>query len=825
MAAPLILNEVFVFRNHPLSARFLLALVVSFLLLGAGLAYYAHASRGQASGTAVVCCLAAEVTITRDDRDVVYIQGRSDRDVFFAVGFAHAQDRMWQLELQRRMVQGRLSELFGKASLRQDLWFRTLALDRAAAAAWPSLSREAQASLQAYADGVNAAMGRAELLAPEFVLLGVKPAPWRPVDSLGVAKLFALNLSGNHGNEVARLVAGAALGPARAAGLFPPYPDAAPVTAAAPAATQAVAQALAGLRALQEETEVKLQIGGPYVGSNAWVVAGRLAEGGKPILANDPHLSLQMPSLWYPLDLRGDRLQATGMSLVGLPIVIFGKNRNIAWGGTNMMADVQDLYFEQPHGLDPDQYRDGAGWQRFVTRTEEIHVKADFPAALRSRPDPVRVQVRSTLRGPIISDVLGPGLFDQPVALRWTALDPGDSSYEALFRLNYADDWSGFKAALAYHVAPVLNMLYADNKGNIGYLGAGRVPVRSKGIGALPVPAWTGDYRWTGYVPAASMPQSWNPPQGYIVSANNRVAGPGYPYFISNDWAPPARAERIEQLLAHRVGSGQPVTLAYSGQMQQDLLSLEARQMLPLLTALQPANARQREALRYLAQWQGEMALDSQAASIYTAWMTQLRRQLFGAALSGYWNQPGKAAELDLIIDATSTQAVHDALVARRTEWCGSAGDCRPILGAALDAGLRQLEKMGGRDMAAWRWGELHAVHFRHMPFSDVKLLDRMFTRTRASGGSGATVNAANARQQGGERYVQNFGASFRQIVQPGEGAHWFVNSTGQSGNPLSPHYDDMIDAYSSGAYFRFDARRAASRLSLLPGAAGGRQP
>lgn len=808
------------FRAYPLLFRLISWVLLPVLALAGGAAWYFYSSQAQVEGVLRAKGLRAPVAMTRDAHGVVHIKASSERDVYFAMGYAHAQDRLWQLEFQRRIAQGRLSELFGRKTVRQDIWLRTLGLYRSAETAWPALSEEARASLTAYSDGINALLDSGAPLPPEFTLLGTRPDKWRPIDSLAWIKVFALNLGGNLNQEIERYLAAQTLDPGQMQALFGGYPDGAPTTVPDPfdgADKTRAGKALAGLLDLQQRMEKDIRIGGRFVGSNAWVTAGRLSEGGKPILANDPHLALQMPSLWYAVSQNGGRLQSSGMSLVGLPLVIFGRNQHIAWGGTSMMADVQDLFVEQADVGDPGRYRSAGGWKRFATRVETVTVKADFPVALHEPLAPLKIQVRESEHGPIVSDMVD--VFDQPVALRWTALDAGDTTYESFFRLNHATDWTSFKSALALHVAPALNMLYADQSNNIGYLGVGRIPLRSRGNGSLPAAAEA--QGWTGYIPADAMPQSFNPERGYIVSANNKVVGPDYPYFISNDWAPPARAERIEQMLAGEIAAGRPLSLAYMQKMQSDLQNLEALQLLPLLTGHEPASARQRAALRYLAAWDGGMGLDSQAASIYMAWTRHLRSELFGAHLSGYWNQEGKEGYLNSVVANTTAEALHTALTSGRGHWCAQAGaapSCAGALSASLDKALDELIRLKGADMDDWRWGALHTTWFKHTPFSEVKLLEMAFTRKLASGGAPSTINVANASFEESKGYVQGFGATFRQIIQPGGGRHLYINSTGQSGHPLSAHYDDMIEPFAQGRYLNLDgAAPARAVLKLAP--------
>ncbi len=582
------------FKSYPILSRFLLFVVLPVAAALIACFVYLRGSLPAAGGRVIKAGVSQPVEITRDENGVAVINARTDRDAFFAIGFAHAQDRMWQLELERRTAAGRLSEIFGRDTVPQDAWMRTLGLYEAAEQSWSRLSPEARDSLTAYAAGVNAWIAQDNVLPPEFIALGVRPEPWREVDSLAWSKVFALNLSNNMWNETSNLIASQYLSREQMVDLLG-YSQSDLSAAAGGVMSE---KAAAELLSFREGLEGGLKIGGRYVGSNAWVVSGRLMQGGQAALANDPHLGVQMPSPWYVARLKGDRLNVSGMTLVGLPVVIFGQNGDIAWGGASMMADVQDLYIEQPNPADPSQYRHGDGWAGFQMRSEDINIGADFPASFRAPVKPVRIQLRRTLNGPVISNVVG--AFDQPVALRWTALDPDDASYESFFRVNYARDWDTFKDSFQTYVAPALNMLYADRSNNIGSLGVGRIPVRAKGEGRLPVPAWTNEYSWTGYIPFKDWPQRFNPEEGYIVSANDKPVGPDYPYFISADFAPPNRARRIEQLLREKVSAGEPIALEHFGRMQGDTVDLSVRGLLDYLKRVPPSGPEQRKALGYL---------------------------------------------------------------------------------------------------------------------------------------------------------------------------------------------------------------------------------
>ena len=750
----------------------------------------------------------ASVSIARDGHGVPYLASSSDTAAFYAVGYVHAQDRLWQLEVQRHMVQGRLGELFGKESVSQDIWFRTLGLYRSAQLAWPALSRQAQASLTAYAAGVNAGMAAQAHLPLEFQLLDVKPAPWTEIDSLAWIKMFAFDLGGNFRKEIAHYVAKQTLPDTQ---LAPFFPDQQSKTSAAIAGTPSSVGSEHGLRALaafQDKLERELGLGGRAVGSNAWVVSGRHTADGAALLANDPHLGLQIPSLWYPISVNGTSLHVTGMSLVGLPLVIFGHNDHIAWGGTNMMADTQDLYLEQTDASDANAYMLNGSAQRYLSRTEEIQVRPDFPAALHQAYLPIQVQIRSTRHGPIISDQFH--VFDHPVSLRWTALDAGDTSYEAFYRLGFARDWTDFKSALGALVAPAMNLVYADREGNIGSLSAGRIPIRKHGDGAMPSPGWNDDYAWTGFIPSADWPESYNPASGFIVNANNRMVGAEYPHFISLDWASPARAQRIAQLLADKSEGQKRLSLRDMQQIQGDTIDLDARRLMKAIAWFAPQNAEQAGAWAYLTHWDGDMAANSPAAAIFHVWMRHFRKRLFDAPLKHGGTNPAQAEYARHLGDGVDLRGVARLMQRQDANWCadgaGAAPNCyQSMLAGALKAALDELEKRTGeRDPAQWQWGALHQTVYAHTPFSHVKPLDKLFEKRISNGGSENAINVAGTQFSPDEGYSQRLGPSFRQTISLHRDriVHHYMNSTGQSGNVVSAHYADMVEPFRNLQYY-----------------------
>jgi len=807
------------FKSYPLTARFLSFVLIPLLAVAIVCFLYLRGSLPIADGRSIKAGVLQRAQITRDKNGVVMINADTDHDAFFAIGFAHAQDRMWQLELERRIAAGRLSEIFGQTTVPQDAWMRSLGLYDSAEMSWSKLSPEAQASLTAYAAGINAWLDQNPTLPPEFLALGVRPTRWREVDSLAWSKVFALNLSGNMWNEISNVVASESLRKEQMVDLMG-YSQS-DLSLTAKATTTATGKTLTDLLTFRKNLESEMKIGGQYVGSNAWVISGKLMEDGHAVLANDPHLGLQIPSSWYVAHLKGDKLDVSGMTLVGLPLVIFGQNGEIAWGGTSMMADVQDLYIEQPNPEDPAQYKRDGAWMNFQIHSETINIKADFPASLRAPVEAVKIQIRKTLDGPVVSDLIG--VFDQPVALRWTALDPDDASYEAFLRVNYAHDWTTFKDAFQTYVAPAMNMLYADKLNNIGSIGVGRIPIRAKGKGRLPAPGWTSEYAWNGYIPFKDWPQRFNPEQGYIVSANNKLVDSDYPYFISADWAPPHRAQRIEQLLQDKISRNELISLDYVERMQGDTIDLSVGRLLEYLKQVSPNGPGQQKALSYLSAWKGDMAQDSQGAAIFFVWTRHLREELFSARLKDYWNKQKQSAEINRIISNTSYDQILNALTERPLNWCDSASEadskpCASLVSDSLDRTINELRKLRGSDMESWRWGDIHQTVYEHLPFSRMNFLASIFERKIPSGGSPDTINVGNAVYRGSDGYEETFSAGFRQIIQMQGSSvhHLYMNSTGQSGNVLSGHYDDMVKPFRDVRYYVLDDNSADRNKSDL---------
>src|SRR3954451_18084828 len=566
--------------------RVLRGVLLLVCVIAGGGCLYLVSSLPQLDGRITVHGPTGEVRIARDADGIPLITAASDPDAAFGLGFAHAQDRLFQMELQRRYGAGRLAEVFGPQALATDRQMRVLGLYRAAEAEISTLSPAVRHGLDAYAAGVNAFLAaRRGALPPEFVLLGFRPDPWHPADSLVWGKLMDLELAGNYRGELLRARLARRVSPDDLAVLYPEYPKEAPTTLAELAT-------IYRRLPLDRLYTVLPPLVGPIYASNNWVVDGAHTESGKPVLANDPHLGFAAPGFWYLARLKTPQGEIAGGTVAGVPVVVIGHNERVAWGFTTTGGDVEDLFIERVDPADPNRYLIPEGSAAFSTREELINVHGAASVAMT---------VRSTRHGPVLSDVLPEGSVESGyvLALQTSFLDAEDRTAETLWNIDRAHDWAGFRDALADFVGPQQNIVYADVDGTIGFIAPARIPIRKNGNRWLPVPGWTGEYDWTGFIPFAELPQRTDPAAGHFASANNKIVPERYPYFLSRDWDIPNRAERIEELLAAEPRQSTEASAA----MQSDTLSIMARRLVPLMTRIEPGDDMAREAVERLRAW------------------------------------------------------------------------------------------------------------------------------------------------------------------------------------------------------------------------------
>ena len=749
--------------------------------------------------------LQAETTIIRDSWGIPHIYASNSHDLFFTQGYVHAQDRFWQMEFWRRIGSGRLSEILGESALEQDRFLRTLAWQRVAVQELEMLGEEERAALEAYAEGVNAYIsthrGRLGL---EFTLLGLTgvrfdPEPWTPLNTITWAKVMAWDLGGNRSDELLRAQITARLGTSALSELVPPYPDDYPVIVPHPltgATLRAVSEAAFDTHFLGE---------GDDVGSNSWVVSGERTETGMPLLANDPHLGIQMPSIWYEIGLHCEPVgpdcpyNVVGSSFASTPGVVIGHNDHIAWGVTNLGPDVQDLFIERVNPENPNQYEYKGEWLDMEIVREEIIVAG--------REEPVVMDVRITRHGPIINDVVGgmEGEWSfgwQPLAFSWTALQPG-TLMRSLLLLDRASNWEEFREALSYWDVPSQNFVYADVEGNIGYQAPGRIPIRASGDGSMPVPGWTGEYEWVDYIPFDELPRAFNPEEGYIVTANQAVVGPDFPHFLSMDWAPGYRARRIVGLIE----ADSSLSLEELQAMQGNSSPVWAEDVLPHLLVLPVTDTgrssseerRLAEALELLRLWDRRADRESAGAALFEAFRLHLIDLTFGDELGEQLLNQARGSLNVALIDFLEDDASHwfDDVTTPEVEVRDE------ILLLALEEAVEELTETLGRNIEKWRWGELHTAVFDNQSLgqSGIRLIERIFNRGPFPvDGTIATVN--NTGYSINDPYGVDTVPSYRQIVDLDALANSVsMHTTGQSGHPYHSHYDDMIDPWRNIEY------------------------
>jgi penicillin amidase len=765
-----------------------LAIAVVVIATGAWTYWMTRRPWPQVDGTVQVDGLRAPVEILRDAWGVPHIYAENDHDLFFAQGYVHAQDRFYQMEFWRRIGQGRLSEMLGESALENDRFIRTLGWWRTAQEEASSLEGEIKDLMEAYSEGVNAYVeSHRDALALEFAILRltgtkVEIEPWRPAHSLAWGKVMAWDLGGNMGNEIHRAKILASLGEKALAQLNAPYPDDHPVIVPAGVSWDSLR-----LDEVAGYGERAFAFGrGEGIGSNNWVIAGDRTETGMPLLANDMHLGIQMPAIWYevglhcrPADEAGCSFNVAGFSFAGVPGVIVGHNDRIAWGVTNLGPDVQDLYVEQLNSENGNQYEVNGEWVDFDIVHEEIGVAG--------RDEPEVMEVRISRHGPVLNPVIEdlPGAPDQVLALRWTALEPGEV-FKAILALDRAGNWDEFRAALRHWDFPSQNFVYADVEGNIGYQAPGRIPIRANGDGQLPVPGWTDDYEWRGTIPFEELPSRFNPPEGFIVTANHAVVDDSYPYLISLDWARGYRAQRITEMIE----ALERASVADMQQIHGDNKSLSADEILPYLTALNPEEPKLRQALDRLAEWDRQEHKDSAETALFETFWAHL--------LPAVWDEVPD--DLQFKGGGQAMVLIRDLLAKPDDLWwddarTGGVETRDDVLLEALQESYAWLEDRFGDDMQAWSWGELHSATFENQSLgqSGIGLIEAMFNRgpVPASGGtsivnatSWSTDELAVVRGVPSERMILDLADWERSLT---------MHTTGQSGHAYHEHYGDMI--------------------------------
>jgi len=830
------------------------ALILALLIAGGTIRWLLRDSFPQTRGIVSAKGLQAPVQVLRDSYGVPHIRAANMHDLYFAQGFVTAQDRFWQMEFWRRIGSGRLSELFGEKTVGTDMFLRTAGFQRAAQADFEAMDPQYKGILQAYADGVNAYLAgkKPRQLGLEFALLrlegvAVKIEPWQPVNSLTWLKLMALDLGANMRKELYTIDLIQSLGLEKtrdfladyrydqmpvivpdselptsllkrtAEELFPPEGSLAGVSLEQLSALRSVSTRLVG----GFNPGASMAFGtGPGIGSNDWVIAGSRTASGKPILANDPHLGIQMPSIWYEVDLycsapqeepgkqAGGAFHVRGFSFPGDPAVIVGHNDRIAWGVTNTNPDVQQLYIERINPQNPNQYEVNGRWTDMKVTREEIKVF--------KRDDPVVLLVRRTRHGPIITDqgayagykgfALNPAgefpmnLSLSALSLKWTAFIP-NRTFQSVVQINQARTFEEFRNALRLWDVPSQNFVYADVDGNIGYQMPGLVPIRKKGDGAVPSPGWVDDYEWTGFVPFEDLPYSYNPPKGYVASANNPVTTERYRYFIGGDFDYGYRARRIVDMITEESSK---ITVNDVKAMQGDTLNILAQEIIPSLKGLPLAGAAQ-TAREILLGWDDRMETESAGAAVYSYFWQSLLEQTFKNKFPRSLWVPGAVLEdnsRQMNAISVMLKDPHNPLWDDPTtlEVRESRDD---VLKLSLEKGVKEGIKAQGPNLKTWRWGRVHTARFRNMTFgeSGIQLIERIFNRGPFAV-PGGFQQLFCTDWKANKPFDVFAVSSMRQIIDLSDLSRSVtIHTTGQSGHPGNRHYDDMIDSWRKAQY------------------------
>ncbi|MFJ9629025.1 penicillin acylase family protein [Streptomyces sp. NPDC101175] len=867
----------------------LLVLVLVMAIIG-GIAYGAYwsvstvrASLPQTTGSITLDGLSGPVDVKRDSYGIPQIYASSDEDLFMAQGYVQAQDRFYEMDVRRHMTAGRLSEMFGKGQVKNDEFLRTLGWDRVAEKEYDTkLSASTKKYLQAYAKGVNAYLqGKdGKDISLEYAALGFtndyKPEKWTPVDSVSWLKAMAWDLRGNMQDEIDRALMTSRLGPQQIADLYPDYPysrnqpivtegeyddytktfdggDGTTSTStsgttgsSSSSSGSALTSQLAGLSDVLDDLPTAVGVNGQGIGSNSWVVGGEHTITGKPLLANDPHLEASLPSVWYQMGLHCRAISSkcqydvTGYTFAGMPGVVIGHNQDIAWGMTNSGVDTTDLYLEKLSG---DGYLYDGTTKPFTSRTETIKVAGGASK---------KIVVRETNNGPLLSDrndelvkvgkkatvdTAAPDRGDgYAIALRWTAEDPG-TTMDAVFAIDRASDWSEFRSGATKFDVPSQNLVYADTKNNIGYTLPGKIPVRGKGDGSLPVPGWDSKYDWTGYIPQAALPYEYNPKRGYIVTANQAVIDKDkYPYTLTTDWGYGTRSQRITDLIQSKIDGGGKISTDDMRQMQLDDSSEIAKLLVPKLLKIDEPDPDVRQAQKLLEGWDYTQDADSAAAAYFNSVWRNILKLAFGNKLPKELRVKGQClfvSPVDTTGPADETnqkvrecgerdadQAQPDGgdrwfeVVRKLMDdpnsdwWTTPKSGTRPgastmnqlFKRAMIDARWELTAKLG-KDIDTWSWGRLHRLFLKNQTLGTEgpSIVQYILNRGpwKLSGGE-ATVNATGWNAAGGYGVV--WVPSMRMVVNLDnfDKSKW-INLTGASGHAFSAHYTDQTGKWVNG--------------------------
>jgi penicillin G amidase len=734
------------------------------------------------------------VRVLRDEWGIAHIYAETQDDLFFAQGFVAAQDRLWQMDLWRRVGEGKLAEVLGPSAVERDRFARSVRYRGDLKAEYESYAPDARQIIEAFVRGVNAQIELSKDRLPiEFRLTGSKPERWTP--EVCLTRIAGYVMTRNASTEVLRAQLVREFGkefvdewietePERKIEL-PEGLDLAGIDSRILAAANAA--------------------GGPVTfnpsdGSNNWVIDGTMSTTGQPILANDPHRTIALPSLRYLVHLVGPGWNVIGAGEPALPGVAAGHNERVGFGFTIVGIDQQDLYVEETNPANPNEYRYRGKWEPMRVKREQIKVKGEA--------QPREVELKFTSHGPVIYE---DNKLRRAYALRWVGSEPGTAGYLASLTLNRVQNWNEFLKAMERWKVPSENLVYADVDGNIGWVAAGMAPIRKGWSGLLPVPGAEGKYEWQGFLPVSELPQAFNPSKHFIATANHNILPPGYKQELGYEWADPIRFWRISEVLGAAKGK---FNIADFEKLQHDEVSLPARELTALLREAKGVKPELRPFVEMMTSWNCNLGKDSAAAALFEIWLTKLPSSVFKRHIpEAAWRAvAGRISPLKTI----------DALKNSSPRWFGgedARGGRDAVLLTSLEDAVKETRERLGDDPSKWRWGNLHVAPFTHALSTDAERLALFNLPSVERSGDGNTVNST-----GGPNFRQTHGASFREILDVSD---WdrsvATNVPGQSGQPGSKHYGDLLPLWAEGKYFpllysqqKIEAM-AKQRLTLEP--------
>ncbi len=754
------------------------------------LKYLVTKSFPEYDGEIVAAGLHHSVKIYRDEFGVPHIFAEDEYDVFFSQGYVHAQDRLWQMDLSRRAGEGRLSEILGTSTIKFDKMLKTVNFKQIAEKLEQQLNPKSNEILRAYSDGINEFIRTHKGKYPiEFDMLNYEPEEWRPVHSLMIARLMAweLNISWHVDIVLGELVA--TLGVDKAGKVFPSYPENGPVIVDRAMNLQRTLS-LRNFATIHNEFKQFFGTTGTHIGSNSWAIAPQKSASGRAMLANDPHLGLSLPAKWYEIHLSGGAVNVAGVSLPGTPLVILGHNHDIAWGFTNVMADDADFYFEQTDSLGADKYLYKDEWIDIEIINDTVWVKDSSE---------VPFSVRKTHHGPAVNEIYPIENITSSdfITMRWTGFEMSDELY-SLYLVNTATDWRSFLKGVKEFTVPGQNFVYADGKGNIGYHPGVRLPKRSGNNPTLPFAGWTGEHEWLGFIPFDQLPSLYNPPEGFIATANNKMTNT-VDYHIANLWEPPSRVQRIREVLQTK----QLLDGSDFKRLQNDHFSHFAKDVTPFILSAYfdaPVNDQKTEtAINYFRNWNFTMSKDDVPTTIFEVFFNHLIKNI-------YQDEMGKELFQQYIFLANipyrvTVSLLNDSGSVWFDDGTTAAVETRnDIIRKSLAEAMNELSEKFGDEMKEWRWGRLHSLTLRH-PFGKIEVLQSIFNiGPMEIGGSGTTVN--NGEYHFTSPYDMTLGPSMRTIVDFSNiNSALSVIPSGQSGQPLHDHYSDQMPLWKNGEY------------------------